>query len=77
LGDSVGTGPEEAPIGLWPEVAGVGEGRAPSVPGEPSHLLGLGASKVLAQSSQLEDSGACPPLGTHSRLEHSWQKSLG
>jgi hypothetical protein len=29
------------------------------------HPLGLGASGVLVQFSQLEDSGACPPLGTH------------
>jgi hypothetical protein len=41
------------------------------------HLLGLGASKVLAQFSQLEDSGACPPLGTRRRLEHSLWKIPG
>jgi hypothetical protein len=41
------------------------------------HSFGLGASGVLAQFSQPEVSGACPPLGTHCRLEHSLQKSPG
>jgi hypothetical protein len=41
------------------------------------HPFGLGASGVLAQFSQPEVSGACPPLGTRRRLENSLQKSPG
>jgi hypothetical protein len=35
--------------------------------------LDSGASKALVWSSQLEDSGSCPPLGNHCRLGHSLQ----
>jgi hypothetical protein len=52
LGNSSSSGPEEVPIGLWPEVAQVGEDGAPPVPGEPRALLGLGGfgDSVLAFS---------------------------
>jgi hypothetical protein len=35
------------------------------------HQSDSGVSKAPVWSSQLEDSGACPPLGTHCRLGHS------
>jgi hypothetical protein len=38
--------------------------------GSDAHLLGLTALGDQSLFSQLEDSGACPPLGTHHRLEH-------
>jgi hypothetical protein len=38
------------------------------------HFKGSGASKVPACTSLLEDTGACPPLGTHCRLEHPLRK---
>jgi hypothetical protein len=41
-GDSAGSGPEEAPIGLWPEAAQVGEGGAPPVRGEPCTSFRIG-----------------------------------
>jgi hypothetical protein len=41
-GDSAGSRPEEAPTRLCPEVARVGEDKAPQVPGEPSTSFGLG-----------------------------------
>jgi hypothetical protein len=40
--DLAGSRPEEAPEGVWPEAAWVGEGRAPLVPGEPCTSFGLG-----------------------------------
>jgi hypothetical protein len=41
------------------------------------HQLDLGALKAPVWSSQLEDSGACPPSGTHRRLGHSLHMGLG
>jgi hypothetical protein len=76
-GDMAGSGPEEVPAGFWHMVARVGEGRAPPAPGEPCASFWLGSFGILVQFSQLEESGACPPLGTRCRLEHSLQKSPG
>jgi hypothetical protein len=39
-GDSAGSRPKEAPIGLWPEATRVGEGGAPLIPGEPCASFG-------------------------------------
>jgi hypothetical protein len=36
------------------------------------HPLGFRALRDLAQFSQLEDSGVCPPLGTHCQPEPSF-----
>jgi hypothetical protein len=45
-GDSIGYGPKEAPTGLCPKAAWVGEGGAPLVPGEPCTSFGLGGFDV-------------------------------
>jgi hypothetical protein len=41
LGNSVGSGPEEVPMGFWPEAAEVGVGEAPPALGDPCASFGL------------------------------------
>jgi hypothetical protein len=63
LGNSSSSRPKEVPIGLWHEVARVGEDGAPPIPGEPHALLGLwsfGDSGIVFSVRRL---GGLPTFG--------------
>jgi hypothetical protein len=64
-------------MGSWPEATQVGEVGAPPAPGEPRAPFGLEGFGKSGAFSQLEDSKACPPLGTHRRPKQSSQKGPG